>query len=736
MTEHGVGTDAARSASALPAVSPRLLQRRRVLKALDAVQGVDVVCLQAPGGYGKTTAVAQWLEHDPRPVVWLTVRAAAADPEWVGQALLHGLADAGLISERVTLTGSSSTTSWHLITLPLVERMVSEIARPFVVVVDDAGVLTGPAWECLVESIAVALPSGAQLVLTTRDALPATLWRLQTRDQVAVLGPDVLAFDEIETRQVIDSVGVAATAPVVEALLGETEGWPVAVYVAALAMRSPQPDRPSRQAGRGASLTQYLRRDVVGRLPDDDAAFLKRTAVLSSLDADSCDAVASVTGSLGRLRRLSAANHLLAAEDEAGERFRMHPLLAEVLTEQLREEDPAAWRQAHEAASSVDERRGDLDGAVHHAKLAGDDARLGDLVWSHAWTLLGRGQAATLERWLDGLDEGLLMKRGGLALSAAWAATHLGNAGVVSRLVLLAQDSAGADSAYALDASLLGAAMGAKSLGQIEAASRAFIAGKPSTEPWQTVAHYLLGVTLFLRDEPVGSLEALSDGYRLSVALDIPLMEAHCLAGLADAAVADGDTRQALSRIHQARTLTARYRLDTIATTAPIFTTSAVGYVLEGRFADARREAARALRLTALMQGGAPWQAVLGRLALAQVNVALGDPERSRVLLDEATDAHGPASASPRLDRAFAETRERLSAVRSTLAGASSLTTAEVRLLQYLPTHLSFPEIADALVVSKHTVKTQAMSAYRKLGVHSRTEAIERARRAGLLPPR
>ena len=57
-----------------------------------------------------------------------------------------------------------------------------------------------------------------------------------------------------------------------------------------------------------------------------------------------------------------------------------------------------------------------------------------------------------------------------------------------------------------------------------------------------------------------------------------------------------------------------------------------------------------------------------------------------------------------------------------------------VRVLQYLPTHLSFPQIAEELCVSRHTVKTQALSAYRKLGVHTRGEAIERARRAGLLP--
>ncbi len=61
------------------------------------------------------------------------------------------------------------------------------------------------------------------------------------------------------------------------------------------------------------------------------------------------------------------------------------------------------------------------------------------------------------------------------------------------------------------------------------------------------------------------------------------------------------------------------------------------------------------------------------------------------------------------------------------------MTTAELRLLPLLPTHLSFREIADRLYVSRHTVKTQAISIYRKLGVSSRSEAIERVREQGLL---
>jgi LuxR family transcriptional regulator, maltose regulon positive regulatory protein len=66
--------------------------------------------------------------------------------------------------------------------------------------------------------------------------------------------------------------------------------------------------------------------------------------------------------------------------------------------------------------------------------------------------------------------------------------------------------------------------------------------------------------------------------------------------------------------------------------------------------------------------------------------------------------------------------------------GASTLTAAELRVLPLLATHLSFREIGDRLHVSSHTVKTHAISIYRKLGVSSRSQAIQHAQRLDLLP--
>ena len=64
-----------------------------------------------------------------------------------------------------------------------------------------------------------------------------------------------------------------------------------------------------------------------------------------------------------------------------------------------------------------------------------------------------------------------------------------------------------------------------------------------------------------------------------------------------------------------------------------------------------------------------------------------------------------------------------------------SLTAAELRLLPFLATHLSFREIGARLYVSRHTVKSQAIAVYRKLGATSRSESVQFAHRLGLLGP-
>jgi LuxR family maltose regulon positive regulatory protein len=81
------------------------------------------------------------------------------------------------------------------------------------------------------------------------------------------------------------------------------------------------------------------------------------------------------------------------------------------------------------------------------------------------------------------------------------------------------------------------------------------------------------------------------------------------------------------------------------------------------------------------------------------------------------------------------ELSAKVEAMRGTVSDAVHLTPAELRLFPYLATQLSFREISESLFLSIHTIKAEVTSIYRKLGVSSRTQALERAREIGLVPP-
>ncbi len=146
-----------------------------------------------------------------------------------------------------------------------------------------------------------------------------------------------------------------------------------------------------------------------------------------------------------------------------------------------------------------------------------------------------------------------------------------------------------------------------------------------------------------------------------------------------------------------------------------------------------RQLVARAARLRPLLTYALPVVSAQALVEMARAYIALADPGGARAVLRQANDIFQQRPALGNLPQQADELRAKVETIRAEGLGASSLTTAELRLLPLLPTHLSFREIGERLYVSRHTVKTQAISIYRKLGVSSRSETIERMHELGLL---
>ena len=154
----------------------------------------------------------------------------------------------------------------------------------------------------------------------------------------------------------------------------------------------------------------------------------------------------------------------------------------------------------------------------------------------------------------------------------------------------------------------------------------------------------------------------------------------------------------------------------------------------EARQEDARAALTRAHRLRPLLDHGIPWLTVQVGLELTRAHLALAEAGAARTVLAETERVLELRPHMGSLVEDARELRDRVAATSgSGGAWAMSLTGAELRLLPYLATHLTFPEIASRLFISRNTVKTEAVSIYRKLGVVV-AQRGDRARRRGRAP--
>ena len=550
-----------------------------------------------------------------------------------------------------------------------------------------------------------------------------------------------LRLDSDEAGRLLEAAGVELDVDAISQLTARTEGWPAGLYLAALSI----------QAGGGLAETdlvtgdhkfvaEYLRHELLNRLPADGARFLTHTSILDWMSGELCDSILAANGSAQTLEALGRTNGFVVPLDSHGEWYRYHHLFGELLRNELERSEPNLVRELNARAMAWCIANDRFEAAVAYGHAAGDDDTVAGLVDALALPVYYDSRIETLEEWLGWFGDEELTKYPALAVLGAWVHVLTGRAPEGERLLALAE---GATSAIPLSD------------------------GSATIEPWVA--------TLRAHMMPNGVEQALADAesrlgaapFPERVAADALLGRgvAHLLLGLADratkdllaarrAGIASGRGGGALPAQAELALLAARRgawdeagqcarAAQTVVDEAGLagYASSAIAHLAtarvalhEGRHEEAREGLGRVHRLRPLLDYGFPWTDHPGR------DRAHTRPSRAR------RSQPPPARFSSETERVLGlrpdmgvlvedaqELGERVAATSGAEgAWAMSLTGAELRLLPYLATHLTFPEIASRLFLSRNTVKTEAVSIYRKLGASSRSQAIERAVEVGL----
>ena len=676
----GPGALETEPASAFPPPARRGVVARTALVTRLCAADAPVVTIVAPAGYGKTALLLQWVERDRRPSVW-----------------------------------------------PGADEVADAIARasgPTLVVLDGVAPPAG------VETLAAALPAGSTLALAARREPALPLARMRAEGRLLELGADDLAFTRREAQSLLRHAGVLLPGPEAAELERRTEGWPVGLSLAALSLRSG--GDPWTFAGDDRYVTDYLRAEVLDRLTPSVRAFAMRISVLERMTPAMCDAVLERKDSARRLEALERASLFVVPLDRSRRAYRYRRLVREFLRAELERHDPELARELNRRAAAWCEANGAAEAAIDHAAEAGDLDEVALLASRPALPAYQEGRVVAVERWfrlLAGLST--LDRHPDLCVAGSWIHALRGRAADSHRWADAAERGLAADDPRRRLLRALRCCDGAAQM--LDDATAACAALEPGSH-WQPTALLALGAARRLAGDEDAADAALAHAVEAAAAAGAADTQVTALSARSLVAAQHGTHAEADALVRDADAVAGSGRLGASAARALQLAASARAALYRCDRERASADVAHAGKLRPLLTHAAPWLSVQAGVELARAQLALADVEAARSMLNE-------VEAILRIRPGLGALVEEAAVLRAQVCAleepdgrwASSLTSAELRLLPLLGTHLSFREIGERLFVSRNTVKTQAISVYRKFGVSSRSDAIARAVELGLV---
>jgi LuxR family transcriptional regulator, maltose regulon positive regulatory protein len=721
---------------------PGLVSRVQLLEWLEASAATPVVAMSAPAGYGKTVLAAEWARRDRRPFVWLSVDRNDNDPTVLLTYLAVGLDRVEPIDPGVLGVLASRGASVDQAVLPRLGAALASKALPVVVVLDDVHLLQDRQGLDAVAMLVDHLPAGSQLVLISRGEPPLPLARWRAEGRLAELGPGELAMSPVEAGSLLSAVRVELPGGEVEELTRRTEGWPVALYLAALAHKAGgQPGNPGFAfTGDDRFMADYLHAELLAHLPAEQVAFLTRTAVLDGLSGPLCDAVLDTSGSAAVLASLERSNLLVVPLDRQREWYRYHPLFRELLRGELERSAPELAGELTLRAARWCQDQGLVEAAVGYAMDAGDADLVAQGVEQAVISVYRSGRLATVQAWFDWFDNHDLVEQyPAVAVLGAWVQALGGHAAAAERWADAAErgsyEGVLPDGSASIEGwrALLRAKLCRHGVTQMRVDAERALELLAVGSLWRAPAQLLLGISQLLAGDLSVADRALAKAVEVALDTGATVAASVALAERAILAIGRQDWHDAQTLVEQARSIVASAHLEECVTSLMVHAAGARVAAHHGRLDQVGQDLARARQLRPRATHALPYYAVQARLELTRAYLALADLTAARTVLREVHDLLGWRPDLGTLGKQASQLRSQLDQVRGEVIATAPLSTAELRLLPLLATHLTFREMGQQLFVSQHTVKTQALSIYRKLGASSRGQAVQRVQEIGLL---
>jgi LuxR family maltose regulon positive regulatory protein len=722
--------------------------RRALTGALEAGRSRRLTVVSAPTGFGKTSALAAWAVASPARFAWVSLDEADDEPtrfwSYVVAAIERVVPEfPGTAARRLRGPGVSVADE----VLPVVVNSLTPVTQPLVLVLDDFHVVTDEAIHAGLSYLLDRLGRGVHVVLAGQRDPPLMLGRLRARGELNEVGVAQLRFTDEETAALLNGTHGLKLAPRELIRLQErAEGWVAGLNLIALSLRGAgdRDEVMARMPVGDRFLVDYLWDEVAARQTPATREFLMRTSVLERLSGPLCDAVAECADSAELLVELERGNLFVVPLDAERRWYRYHHMFRAMLLRQLERHAPGSIPDLHRRASAWYAAEGDFRGAIEHALLAGDVHVAADALQRNWLALYSGGCAVATLGWIDRLPRATLADYPELALARGGMARAMGRVEEVEPWLALVEKAAERERSVVQRGELVAGvarqramlALGRANVGESVRFARLAVEQRLAGSPEAETDSYFLGVCLFWTAATAESEQRLRRYLDVTPPGEQDVRRVFAMALLAEAHARRGELGAAEQLVEQSLAITEERGLGEHPPTEQ--THVAAGIVLLERGAVERAEERLEHAATLARRGGDRIEIAHALLWLARSRARAGDASGAedalRAAQGQLAGARVPSFVAliRELEREIRDAPAVLAAELETGDG-ELLSAAELRVLELLPSDLSYREIAEQLYLSVNTVRTHGQRIRRKLGASTRDEAVSAARRLDLL---
>jgi LuxR family maltose regulon positive regulatory protein len=390
----------------IPRANPRIVSRQRLLEKLDHVLERMLTLVVAPMGYGKTTAVYEWVEKAGLQTAWLSLDESENDPivfwKYICAAMEKILPE---LENHVEYAFSSPQLLEANVHINILIDRLAQHDGKVVLVIDDLHTTSSAPILKGLSHLLDYLPANAHMIIISRAEPAMELNKFELRSQVLRITAKDLRFRQDEIADFYLKRDCALGQENIEKICNYTEGWAAAMVAIAISAGN---DRVNQEMLNGITATnadtyQYLMNEVFESYSPEKKAFLLKISILELLQEDICRALTGENNVAHFFEDMRKRNEFLALFGDESKVYRMHPILRDFLLKKLKQTDPDKFTRLHTQAALWHRSQGLLAPAVSHYLEAMRYAEAFELIEMQLDHFASQNQYETPYLWIEQL---------------------------------------------------------------------------------------------------------------------------------------------------------------------------------------------------------------------------------------------------------------------------------------------------------------------------------------------